>query len=183
MFAISALLVVTTSVTLEQVSLGTAVAILVANQIGGIAPDFDHPAAPVWRNLPLFGWLGRFVSKMLGGHRFLTHSIVGLALFGLGARWLLALLQPIMPTIDTNLVWWGFMIGMVSHLLIDTISKEGVPWLLPVPIKFGFLPVRKLRVTTGENVELWGIIPALIIFNIYWFATHYQTFRAIIHQF
>ena len=33
-----------------QLTLGTAVAAVLANQIGGITPDIDQPTAPFWRN-------------------------------------------------------------------------------------------------------------------------------------
>jgi membrane-bound metal-dependent hydrolase YbcI (DUF457 family) len=58
-----------------------------------------------------------------------------------------------MHSVDTDLVWWAFMIGMFSHLVMDSFTKEGVPWLLPIPIKFGFPPLKRLRVTTGKLGE------------------------------
>ena len=55
------------------------------------------------------------------------------------------------------------MIGMVSHLIMDSFSKEGVPWLLPIPVKFGFPPIKRLRVTTGKGVEKFILLPLLAI--------------------
>ena len=51
--------------TTPTVSLGTAVACLLANQLGGIAPDIDQPTAPFWRNLPVAGLFGKVTTKML----------------------------------------------------------------------------------------------------------------------
>ena len=65
----------------QTMSLATVLVGLLANQIGGIAPDIDQPTAPFWRNLPIGGPIGRVVDRMLGGHRFITHSLIGLVLF------------------------------------------------------------------------------------------------------
>ena len=177
--AIVSLCVVVVSQPPRTMSLATVIAAFIANQLGGIAPDIDQPIAPFWRNLPIGGFFGRIVAKMLGGHRFLTHSIVGLFLFGLATQWLLALIHPIMPTVDTQIVWWAFMIGMVSHLVMDTLTKEGVPWLLPIPIKFGIPPLRAWRITTGKIGE--GIIFCLLlIFSVVFFFMNYDNILVII---
>jgi inner membrane protein len=165
----------------KTMSLATALVAVLANQLGGIAPDIDQPVAPFWRNLPIGGFFGRVIGKMMGGHRFLTHSILGLALFGFGVRALLAFLHPIMPNIDTDFVWWAFMIGMLSHLIMDTITKEGVPWLLPLPVKFGFPPIKAMRVTTGKIGE--GIVfVVILLFDILYFGINYSAILDLIHK-
>lgn len=162
--AITGLVIVVVAVSpLPPLHLATILVALLANQLGGIAPDIDQPTAPFWRNLPVGGIFGRFIGRMLGGHRFLTHSLIGLALMGFLVHWLLTFLQPIMPHVQTEYVWWAFMIGMISHLVMDSFTKEGVPWLLPIPIKFGFPPVRKLRMTTGKGIENFIILPLLLV--------------------
>ena len=67
----------------QPLNLATVLVAVLANQIGGIAPDIDQPTAPFWRNLPVGGVVGRIIDKLLGGHRFITHSLLGLVLFGL----------------------------------------------------------------------------------------------------
>ncbi len=165
----------------HSLTLGTAVAALLANQLGGIAPDVDQPTAPFWRNLPIGGFIGRIIDRLLGGHRFITHSLLGLLLFGLLTKLLLVTLHPIMPTIDIELVWWAFMIGMVSHLIMDTFTKEGVPWLLPIPIKFGIPPFKHLRVTTGKLGEGVFFI-SLLVFDIWYCAAHYSDLLYLMHH-
>jgi inner membrane protein len=167
---------------LRTVSLATVLVAVLANQLGGIAPDIDQPTAPFWRNLPIGGSFGRVFDKMLGGHRFLTHSLLGLALFGFLFRALLAFLHPIMPHIDSGYVWWAFMIGMASHLVMDTITKEGVPWLLPIPIKFGLPPIKKLRITTGKIAEHFIVFPLILLADIAFCAAHYNELLTLIHQ-
>jgi membrane-bound metal-dependent hydrolase YbcI (DUF457 family) len=55
------------------------------------------------------------------------------------------------------------MIGVVSHLFMDTFTKEGVPWLLPIPVKLGVPPVKRLRVTTGKWTETLIALPLLLV--------------------
>jgi inner membrane protein len=155
---------------------------VVANQVGGILPDIDQPTAPFWHNLPIGGTFGRIFDKLLGGHRFLTHSLLGVALFGMLAHFLLLFIHPLMPHVDSGLVWWAFLIGMLSHLVMDSFTKEGVPWLLPIPIKFGFPPSKSLRLTTGKFVETLVVFPGLIALNIWFYASHYHAVLALIHQ-
>src|ERR1700712_2548925 len=106
--ALTALVVVLAFYPISGISLATALVGLLANQIGGLAPDIDQPTAPFWRNLPVGAIFGRFTDKLLGGHRFLTHSLLGAGLLAWLAHWLLVFLQPIMPHVDINLVWWAF---------------------------------------------------------------------------
>jgi inner membrane protein len=167
---------------LPTLSLGTVLVAIVANQLGGIAPDLDQPTAPFWRNLPIGGVVGKVIDKLLGGHRFVTHSLVGVALFGYLLHLLLQFIHPIIPGIDVNLVWWAFMVGMVSHLIMDTFTKEGVPWLLPIPFKFGLPPVKSLRVTTGKAVEHFVVIPVLLAADVWLCASHYQLLLALVHH-
>jgi len=157
-----------------SMTLSTLLVAVLANQIGGITPDIDQPTAPLWRNLPEGKIFGKAFDKSVGGHRFITHSIVGAVLFGFIAHWLLKFLHPIMPGVNIGYVWWAFMIGLASHLVMDTFTKEGVPWLLPIPIKFGLPPLKSLRITTGKAVETFGVFPALLIANIWFYSSHYQ---------
>lgn len=179
--AITALGLVVLVHPLPTLTLSTALLAILANQIGGITPDIDQPTAPFWRNLPVGKFFGKIFDKLLGGHRFLSHSLLGLALFGFLAHLLLQFLHPIMPHVNIGLIWWAFMIGMLSHLLMDTITKEGVPWLLPIPVKFGFPPVKSLRVTTGKAVETLIIFPLLLGVDVWQCAVHYNALIAFVH--
>ena len=167
---------------LPSLSLSTVLLAVVANQLGGIAPDIDQPTAPFWRNLPIGGFFGRIIDKMLGGHRFITHSLVGLALLTFLFHWLLVFLQPIMPGVTTGYVWWAFVIGMVSHLIMDTFTKEGVPWLLPIPVKFGFPPLKAFRITTGKGIENFVVFPLLALALFAIIAMHYGIFFDLLHR-
>jgi len=164
-----------------SVTLSTALLAVLANQLGGIAPDIDQPTAPLWRNLPVGKVVGKGFDKLLGGHRFLTHSLLGLALFGFLLHLLLGFLHPVMPHANAGYIWWAFMIGMVSHLFMDTLTKEGVPWLLPLPFKIGFPPVRALRISTGKLGETLLVFPGLLVLDILFCAMHYRWLTLFIH--
>ena len=179
--AVTTLGVVALSQSPLNMTLGTALVALLANQIGGILPDIDQPTAPFWRNLPIGGTVGRVIDKMLGGHRFISHSILGLVIFGALGHLLLQFLHPSMPYLNIGIVWWAFMIGLASHLVMDTFTKEGVPWLLPIPVKFGVPPIEALRVATGKKLETLVIFPGLIALDVVLCATHYQLIRAFLH--
>jgi inner membrane protein len=171
--AFTFLTVVVVSLPMPSISLGTAITAIVANLIGGIAPDIDEPTAPFWRNLPVGGMVGRVFGAVVGGHRFILHSLVGMFLAGLVIDLFLAFLHPSWPSLNAQVVWWAFMIGYFSHLTMDSLTKEGVPWLLPVPFKFGFPPIKAWRVTTGKWVEAVIIFPGLLLLELYLIYTHY----------
>ena len=158
----------------EKLTLATGIVAVVANLIGGIAPDIDQPTAPFWRNLPIGGTVGRVMTRLLGGHRFLSHSVIGAAIFGFGFHYILRVLHPSFPNLNMDIIWWSFMIGFASHLIMDTFTHEGVPWLLPVPVKFGIPPFRFLRIPTGGFMERFVIFPGLAIFNVYLYYSHYS---------
>jgi inner membrane protein len=172
--AISTLIVVFAITTIPEISLSTAILAVFANLAGGIAPDIDQPTAPFWKNLPIGKYFGKIFDKLLGGHRFISHSIIGLALFGFLFHLLLVFLRPIMSHVAITYVWYAFMIGMVSHLFMDTLTKEGVPWLLPIPFKFGLPPVKAWRITTGKWVENWVVFPLILVIDAF-LAFHFNS--------
>lgn len=165
-----------------NLNLTTLFVALLANQIGGILPDIDQPTAPFWRNLPVGNIVGRLFDKFIGGHRFITHSLLGVALFGFLFWSLLNFLQPIMPNVNSMVVWWAFMIGILSHLVMDSFTKEGVPWLLPLPFKIGFPPTKALRITTGKTFETLLVFPGLIVISGLLLATHYSYLIQLLHH-
>ncbi len=183
MAAFTALTLVVVLHPLPQITLATGLTALVANMIGGIAPDIDQPTAPLWRNIPAANIFGKFFGRVLGGHRFLSHSVLGIFIFGFGWHYLLEILKPSFPALNMDIIWWAFMIGFVSHLVMDTFTREGVPWLLPIPIKFGLPPVRALRVVTGGFIERFGVFPMLIVLNIFIVYLYYDKIKILLHSY
>jgi inner membrane protein len=179
--AITAFGIVATIQTVRPVTVATALLALLFNQIGGIFPDIDQPTAPFWRNLPIGRLFGRTFDKLLGGHRFLTHSLIGLALTGWLFHWLFHMLNLLVPKMDAHIVWWAFMIGVVSHLFTDLFTKEGIPLLLPIPVKFGIPPIRAFRLTTGKLGEK-AFFLALLAFDVWFCSVNYHQLAAIFHH-
>jgi len=85
--------------------------------------------------------------------------------------------------VDMTVVWWATMLGYASHLIMDFITKEGIPWFFPIPIRFGFPPFKFMRVRTGGPIESFVVFPGLIAGNAYLIYMHYSVvltfFRSI----
>jgi inner membrane protein len=173
--AFTALSYVVATQPLHDMSLATVLVAFSANMIGGLAPDIDQPTAALWRRTRGGSILAKIISPLLGGHRFISHSIIGLALFGFVLHHVLGLLSNVL-LVDMTVVWWSFMIGFVSHLVMDSFSRDGVPWLFPIPIKFGFPPFSFLRMKTGGLVEKSFVFPGLLMINIYIYYNYYHKF-------
>jgi len=180
--AITALGLVVLAVPPQSITLATALLAILANQIGGIAPDIDQPTAPLWKNLPSGSSIGRIIDKLLGGHRFVSHSLIGVILFGFLGGLLLKAVHPLMPHIDIDLVWIAFLIGLISHLVMDTFTKEGVPWLLPLTAKIGLPPIKRFRITTGKTAEICFVFPMLLAIDVWLCAAHYNQITIFIQQ-
>lgn len=166
----------------QDLTLATVIVAISANFIGGLAPDIDQSTAELWGRIRGGSVLGKLLSPLFGGHRFISHSIIGIFLFGFFAKWVLQLTSPVL-IVNNDIVWWSFMIGFVSHLLMDTITRDGVPWLFPIPIRFGFPPFRFLRIKTGGLVEKSFIFPGLIILNIWVYYHYYGRFLDLLRYY
>jgi hypothetical protein len=64
---------------------------------------------------------------------------------------------------------------------MDSFTKEGVPWLLPIPIKFGFPPLKRLRVTTGKLGEAL-FFGTILLFDTWYCWSHYHEIIQLLHQ-
>jgi membrane-bound metal-dependent hydrolase YbcI (DUF457 family) len=104
-------------------------------------------------------------------------------IFGVGWYYILHILRPSFPALNMDVIWWAFMIGFASHLVMDSFTREGVPWLLPIPVKFGVPPFKEFRVSTGHFFERFIIFPGLLIVNGYIYYANYATIKGIVHHF
>ncbi len=160
---------------LITISLATLVIAIATNMIGGVAPDIDQPTGALWHKIPAGTLFGKIAHPFLGAHRSISHSFLGLVIFG----WIAAKILTYMHTfllVDINIVWFSFMLGVTSHLVMDTLTKEGVPWLFPIPIRFGIPPIKALRITTGKLIETSFVFPWLLVLNAYLIYTNYSKF-------
>ena len=158
---------------LGNMTLATAFVALSANMIGGLAPDIDQSTGVVWKKIRFGIVFGKLLSPIFGGHRHISHSVLGLVFFGVVSKFLLLLIHNVL-IVDVDIVWWSFMIGVLSHLVTDTFTHSGVPWLFPIPVKLGIPPFAALRFHTGSLVEKGIVFPGLLLVNMYIFYTYHS---------
>jgi len=106
----------------------------------------------------------RLFGVFAGGHRHLTHSLLGIFLIGYLVRWLgFHLVNPAYHA-QAYQVWQAFMIGYISHPIADSLTDQGVPWLWPLRWHLRFPPGPKsFRITTGSWVERLGVRAVLVV--------------------
>lgn len=179
--AFSALAYVYTIYPVTNVSLGTVLSVIGACFIGGLFPDLDQVTGNLWQKFPAGSILGRLFAPFFGGHRHISHSILGLFIFGKLAEYILNRAS-LTILVDMNFVWAGFMIGYISHLVMDLFTKEGVALLFPIYFKFGIPPISALRITTGKLMEKILVFPALLVADGYIFYYHYRLFLTLFHK-
>lgn len=179
--AFTALVYITLLQPTHHTTLATDIVAISANQIGGLMPDIDQPTAHLWHSIPAGSLIGRFVTPFLGGHRFISHSIAGVIIFGIISNYALTAIGKIL-LVDIRIVWWTFMIGYTSHLLMDIFTKEGIPLLFPLAVKFGIPPLKTFRVKTGGVVEKLIIFPLLLLINAYVFYSQYGKILYFLHH-
>ena len=154
--------------------------------IGSLVPDIDNARSTLGQKL---GPISKEIQH-LAGHRTIFHSLLGLILtaaviwgaqFGLG--W--ALLQagyvdtahalnvglPPQEWVNTGggIAFLGLLVGYFLHLVADSLTLGGVPWLYPSRVRFGFPPNRKWRFKNGsvwEPVTLF-VVCALVFAGLY----------------
>ena len=151
----------------QNLSVTTLGAAIVGNIVGSLLPDMDQAGNRLWDLLPAGDHLARVLRKAFISHRTLSHSFVGLFLFYHILGFVLyRLLNP--NYVDVNIVFIAMMVGYISHLVADSLTKEGLPLLWPLKWKFGFPPVSAFRITTGSWVENFVVLPAVAAY-IFWF--------------
>jgi membrane-bound metal-dependent hydrolase YbcI (DUF457 family) len=167
---------------LPHMSLATAFVAFSANMIGGLTPDMDQSTGALWHKVTLGTVIGKFVAPVFDGHRHISHSILGLIIFGILAKILLAIISGVL-LVDMNIVWWSFMLGVLSHLIMDTFTHDGVPYFFPIPLHLGIPPIKVLRMHTGGIIEKGIVFPGLFLLNMYLFyAYHAQIINFLRHS-
>ena len=95
--------------------------------LAALGPDLDQKQSMGSRLLgPITQGISWVVRSVSGGHRKLTHSLLGIAIIGgiLGACVTMAHLIPWIAL--------ALLIGWLSHIAADMITVEGCPLLYPV---------------------------------------------------
>jgi len=113
--------------------------------LGSVLPDIDekHSKAAQWTGL--LGSILSFFSK----HRGFFHSLFFVVLATMLVKYLFS-----------NYYAWALFLGLISHLLGDSLTKRGVPAAYPFSFRIkGFLKTNGL----GEKMIQAGILVFLII--------------------
>lgn len=150
---------------------------IIAVMVGALTPDLDQPTANMWRRVLGARALGNVFQSFSGGHRHLTHSLIGIFAIGYAFRWgIHHFLRP--EFVDEALVIWrAYMIGYISHPIADTLTDLGVPWLWPLPIQIKVPPgPEELRVTTDSLVERLVVRGGVIISLVLLIRAHWHIF-------
>lgn len=160
-----------------KIELTPALAILLifSTILGSSAPDLDTPTGGLWRKIPAGSIVSRIVKPIfIGGHRHLSHSIIGFGLFT-ALFWLfLRFVLPKYLILDTGYLLLAFALGYLSHILADMFTEEGVPIFFPWDYHFGIPPnpLEKVRIKTGqwfENLIVYPIVNIAIIAVLYYY--------------
>ena len=122
-------------------NIATVCVCFIGNVVGSLMPDMDQAANDLWDMLPAGNLIGKILRTILVGHRTISHSIVGTLLT---YKILLVLTPKILNSsyINTSLVIASVMIGVISHILADSLTKEGIPLFFPITIKIGIPSAR-----------------------------------------
>lgn len=167
---------------LKTVSLATLGVAITANMLGGLMPDLDNHNSDIWDKFRGGGIISRLISPLFGGHRLISHSLLGFFIFAYLSRFFLQKISTIL-IVDLNLTWWAFLIGYISHLVADAVTKEGIPLFFPFPINIGFPPFKFLRIKTGGFIEKGIIFPGMVILNFYLVYQNYGKFLEFLRNF
>lgn len=110
--------------------------------------------AALWLQLSWLALLGAFIiGAPFLKHRTYTHTLWGAALWGY-------ICYAAARTLRDDGIFWLGTGGYVSHLLADSLTKSGVPWLLPL-LDYRFrLPLLSTGSPRGNIIE--GLICAAV---------------------
>ena len=117
--------------------------------VGALLPDIDTTTSDLGKFVkPVSRWLERRY-----GHRTITHSLLGMAILALATSWLL-LIHP--------QAWAWLLLGVATHLVLDTCNVMGVPLLYPSRLEAVMVHDRSLRVPYGSPKEFsWLAVMSL----------------------
>lgn len=134
-----------------HVILGTdPIASLAFVLLGALLPDIDHPKSLVGRKVKPIGWLST--------HRGFFHSLLG----AVGITVLIELLLRFLGIYNSQLPAF-FLIGFLTHLLLDSTTVHGVRFFYPTKIR------TRGKMRTGSAFEwvMTAVMAGILIW--YWF--------------
>lgn len=180
-FAFASLVTAATFYPPESLTILTLFAAVVGNIIGALIPDMDQASNRLWDLLPWGDSLGKVFRRLFFRHRTLSHSIVGMVIIYKILEFVLPkLLNPV--HVDAHIVFVSMMIGYASHLLADSLTKDGLPLFFPLPFGIGIPPFRFMRITTGKWVENFIVLPGVGLYLLWFIRTYSYEITQILHM-
>jgi inner membrane protein len=152
-------------------------ALIISTILGSSAPDLDTPTGGLWRKIPAGGILSRVIKPaFIGGHRHLSHSLIGLVLFT-GLFYLLLRIFHMPLILDTKYLILAYVAGHISHIFADMFTETGVPIFFPWDYHLGIPPVERWRIKTGhwfENLIVYPLVNMALILVIYSYINNFH---------
>ena len=128
----------------------TEAAFLTAAAFGALLPDIDHPGAKISKMNSATRMLSAGVSA-LTRHRGFTHTLVFTAIITLLSAITIYFHVPYCYSICS-----GLLIGMLSHMCLDSLNPTGIMWLYPFRKKRYHIA----KIKTGSPAETWFFLGA-----------------------
>ena len=180
LISFASLLTVTAVYPPTSLNLTTTIAALMGSVVGALVPDMDQATNRLWDLLPAGNIVGRVLRHLMLEHRTISHSILGIYLFyKLNLFLVPKLFNP--EYVNAEILIGSLMVGMVSHLFADSLTKDGVPLFFPFKIKVGIPPIRALRITTGKFMENFIVFPGVLVYIFYLIYQRKDVFLSLIH--
>lgn len=148
--------------------------------LGALTPDIDNARSTLGKRM---GVVSKGIQHM-AGHRTFFHSILGLLIVGAfawsfewGLGWLLynagfqraAIALGAGPGILVDhasvrfVALIALLVGYFLHLVADSLTIGGVPWLWPDRVRFGFPPERRWRFKSGSAAEPVVVVSVAVL--------------------
>lgn len=123
---------------------------------GALLSDIDMRGSHISKRFPL-------IYKIFGKrfrHRGFTHSLIFIGLIALIGEFVTTSSN---DNVVFTCIFSGILAGVISHICLDLITKEGVEIFYPVEINFSILPI-KTSSKTERNIG--KILSLLVVFLI-----------------
>lgn len=142
------------SLKFKNISPTQFVSIAACSSAASLLPDIDMPNSKLGKK---FGFISKIINKLFG-HRTITHTFL----------WIIPLIILLYKYSETeySYILAGTLVGFVTHIFSDTMTRGGVPWFWPFKRKRYHLT----NVNSGERDYIFVIITDILILGAYYFA-------------
>lgn len=138
-----------TAALLTQDGFLTGLALIGSSVIGSLIPDIDEPHSLIGRQVPGFS----HALKVIFEHRGFIHTPACMALL---TALIYFALKFWCPAPYVSAITIGFVVGYLSHLILDTITPWGIMWFFPFSNKY-------ISFQSSNFVSATGIFTTLIV--------------------